>query len=205
LSEANKEAQVVRLEDLKKFGHTFKLKTVMPEDLDFLKSGQEKELKGDGKCEKSNISAAREQNHITFGRNCHGPNRACDIGTCDMSVAESLKKFGAAFKLKTPMPDDLERIFSRRYEKKSSVLDTLAILLPLPDDEPGDFDDGSAENTAHRSCSQSMIAHYGSDDGDNVTHSERDIASVNAELAQGSTLENGEETEVVSNDDKAFL
>jgi hypothetical protein len=120
VSEASKEAREANLEDLKNFGHNFKLKTAMPEDLDFLKGGHERELKDNDTCEGSNESAARELNHVKFGRKCHDAAGACDIGIFDMSSAQHSKNSGTAFESSPPKPDNLEYIASPRYEKTST-------------------------------------------------------------------------------------
>jgi hypothetical protein len=98
-----------------------------------MKGGDGTELKNKTTYGRSNVTGlVEEQYHVKFGQNPPSP-----AGAFDISVVESLKKFGTAFKLSTPLPEDLQYIVSRRSRKEKNdvaVQDSPVVNNSIPQD-----------------------------------------------------------------------
>ncbi|EHK97312.1 hypothetical protein M7I_6942 [Glarea lozoyensis 74030] len=106
--EANRLAQ---LNELRKFGVSFKLATPLPDDLHFLKNGGGKQVKGEDDTGGRSFTGTVQEPHVKFGKNCQNLSGR-EIFLNDVK--------------NTPLPDDLEYICRRRGQPKGTKDNELA-------------------------------------------------------------------------------
>jgi hypothetical protein len=123
---------------LKDFGSSLKLSTPMPADLYYTDLGNRKLSRTkpiDGEQSVLGTTGA----HVKFATTPQSSTYSRD------SSFESLKKFGEAFKLSTPLPEDLQYIIRRQPGNDNSKQVDVASKCGNVGDEQDDFQQSSVE------------------------------------------------------------